>query len=292
MTTMISKDTFFSKKRTLNLSGTLHELSSPAVMGIINLTPDSFYDGGQYNSDTDVLNRCEAILSEGGTIIDIGAYSSRPGAEHIPEEEELGRLAPVLKLIRNKFPDALISVDTFRSGIARTVVQDYGVQIINDISAGEMDDNMLETIANLKVPYVMMHMKGTPQTMQQQTEYQNIIKEILKFFAVKVDKAKKLGIHDIIIDPGFGFGKNQEQNYLLLSRLSELRIFELPILVGVSRKSMIHKLLNSGPDQALAGTIAANTLALLNGANILRVHDVKEAVDSIKIVNAYKNSYL
>jgi dihydropteroate synthase len=289
---MISKDTFFSKKRTLNLSGTLHEFSSPAVMGIINLTPDSFYDGGQYNSDTDVLNRCEAILSEGGTIIDIGAYSSRPGAEHISEEEELGRLVPVLKLIRNKFPDALISVDTFRSGIARTVVQDYGVQIINDISAGEMDDNMLETIANLKVPYVMMHMKGTPQTMQQQTEYQNIIKEILKFFAVKVDKAKKLGIHDIIIDPGFGFGKNQEQNYLLLSRLSELRIFELPILVGVSRKSMIHKLLNSGPDQALAGTIAANTLALLNGANILRVHDVKEAVDSIKIVNAYKNSYL
>jgi len=287
---MISKDTFFSKKRTLNFAGTLYELSSPMVMGILNITPDSFYDGGRYTSDIDILKRCENILSEGGSVIDIGAYSSRPGAEHISEEQELDRLIPVLTLIRKEFPNALISIDTFRSNIAKTVVQDFGVQLINDISAGDMDESMLDTVAALKVPYIMMHMKGDPQTMHQQTDYQNLIKEILKHFAYKVEKAKKAGIHDIIIDPGFGFGKTLEQNYLLLSRLNELQIFELPVLVGVSRKSMIYKLLEATPDEALAGTISLNTLALLNGADILRVHDVKEAIDTVKIVKAYKNS--
>lgn len=289
---MISKDTFFSKKRTLNLSGTIVELSSPIVMGILNITPDSFYDGGRYTSDANILKRCEHILSEGGLVIDIGAYSSRPGAENVSEEEELNRLAPVLKMIRKEFPNAILSVDTFRSGIANIVVKDFGVNIINDISAGELDELMFETTASLKVPYIMMHMKGNPQTMQQQTNYQNLVKDILRYFSIRVDKAKKAGIMDIIIDPGFGFGKTQEQNYLLLARLKEFRIFELPIVVGISRKSMIYKLLDTTADNALAGTIALNTLAVANGANILRVHDVKEAVDTVKIVNAYKNSYL
>ena len=287
---MISKDTFFSKKRTLNFAGTLYELSSPMVMGILNITPDSFYGGSRHTTDTAILKRCECILSEGGTIIDIGAYSSRPGAEDISEELELNRLLSALTLIRKEFSNALLSVDTFRSNVAKVTVQDFGVQMINDISAGDLDENMLETIANLKVPYVMMHMKGNPQSMQQQTEYQNLIKDILSYFADKVAKAKKAGIHDIIIDPGLGFGKTLEQNYLLLSRLSELRIFELPVLAGLSRKSMIYKLLDTTPDNALAGTISLNTLALLNGADILRVHDVKEAIDTVKIVNAYKNS--
>ncbi len=289
---MISKDTFFSKKRTLNFAGTLYELSSPMVMGILNITPDSFYEGSRHVSDSDILKRCETVLFEGGDIIDIGAYSSRPGAVHISEEEELGRLGPALSLIRKSFPDALLSVDTFRSNVARAVVHDFGVQMINDISAGTLDEAMLETVAGLKVPYIMMHIKGDPRTMQQLTDYHDLVRDILKYFAEKVDQAKKAGIHDIIIDPGFGFGKTLEQNYHLLQRLSEFRIFELPILVGTSRKSMIYKLLDTSADKALAGTIAANTLALLNGADILRVHDVKEAIDAIKIVNAYKNSYL
>ena len=287
---MISKDTFFSKKRTLNLGGTLHKLSSPMVMGILNITPDSFYDGGRYTTDVEILSRCERILSEGAAIIDLGAYSSRPGAEDISEEQELERLLPVLKLIRKEFPKALVSVDTFRANVAKMAVADFGVEVINDISAGELDKNMLETVASLKVPYVMMHMKGNPQTMQQQTEYHSLIKDILKYFAERVDKAKKAGIRDIIIDPGFGFGKTLEQNYLLLSRLSEFRIFELPILVGLSRKSMIYKLLETSPDNALTGTVALQTIALLNGVDILRAHDVKEAIDTIKIVNAFKNS--
>ena len=290
--TMISKDTFFSKKRTLNFRGTLFDLSSPVVMGILNITPNSFYDGGRYTSETEILKRCEAILSEGASIIDLGAYSSRPKAESISEEEELSRLVPALKSIRKEFPNAFISVDTFRSEIARKVVCDFAVQMINDISAGQMDTAMIETIASLKVPYIMMHIKGTPQTMQQQTDYSNLILDILHYFAEKTEKARQLGIHDIILDPGFGFGKTIEQNYQLLSKLDEFRIFELPIMVGISRKSMIYKTLESTPERALAGTITANTLAILKGADILRVHDVKEAVDTIKIVKAYKNSYL
>ena len=289
---MISKDTFFSKKRTLNFAGTLYELTTPMVMGILNITPDSFYEGSRYTNEASVLQRCERILADGGAIIDIGAYSSRPGAEHISEEDELNRLVPALKMIRKTFPDALLSVDTFRANVARIVVRDFGVQMINDISAGTLDESMMETVASLNVPYVMMHIKGDPRTMQQLTEYDDLIRDILKYFAEKVEKAKMAGVQDIIIDPGFGFGKTLEQNYQLLSRLSDLRIFELPVLVGVSRKSMIYKLLEITADNALAGTVAVNTLALLNGANILRVHDVKEAVDTVKIVTTYKNSYL
>lgn len=289
---MISKDTFFSKKRTLNFAGTLYELHSPMVMGILNITPDSFYEGSRQTSETAILKRCEAILSEGGEIIDIGAYSSRPGAEHISEEEELERLVTALKSIRKAFPEALLSVDTFRSSIANIVVKDFGVQVINDISAGTLDELMLETVAALKVPYIMMHIKGDPRTMQQLTDYDDLILDILKYFAQKNDTAKKAGIQDIIIDPGFGFGKTLEQNYQLLGRLNELQIFELPVLVGVSRKSMIYKLFETSADKALTGTISLNTIALLNGADILRVHDVKEAVETIKIVTAYKNSYL
>jgi dihydropteroate synthase len=289
---MISKDTFFSKKQTLNFRGTLFDLSSPVVIGILNITPDSFYDGGKYTTEYEILKRCEKILSEGASIIDIGAYSSRPGAENISEEQELSRLAEALQCIRREFPEAIISVDTFRSGIASSVVNDFNVQMINDISAGLMDNVMIETIAGLKVPYIMMHMRGTPQIMQQQTDYEHLIRDILKYFAERTEKARQAGIHDIIIDPGFGFGKTVEQNYQLLSGLDEFRILELPMMVGLSRKSMISKTISSSPEHALAGTITANTLALLKGADMLRVHDVKEAVDSIKVVQAYKNSYL
>jgi len=287
---MNSKDTFFSKSRTLNLRGTLYELSSPVVMGILNITPDSFFEGCRFTTESDILKRCEDILSQGGEIIDIGAYSSRPLAEHISEEDELNRLLEALRVIRKEFPGAILSVDTFRAGIARKVIEEFGVQMINDISAGDMDEQMMTTVAELKVPYVMMHMKGTPQTMQQQTQYEHLIRDITRYFAEKIDKAKKMGIHDIIIDPGFGFGKDLKQNYLLLSKLNEFRIFQLPMLIGISRKSMISNILETTPSNALAGTIAANTLALMNGADILRVHDVKEAFDTIQIVKAYKNS--
>jgi dihydropteroate synthase len=289
---MISKDTFFSKKRTLNFRGTLFDLSSPVVMGILNITPDSFYDGGRYTTKTEILKRCENILFEGASIIDIGAYSSRPGAENISEEEELTRLATTLQYIRKEFPESFISVDTFRSGIAQKVVNDFNIQMINDISAGLMDTAMLETIGDLKVPYVMMHMKGTPQNMQQQTSYDHLIRDILRYFAERTEKARQAGIQDLIIDPGFGFSKTAEQSFQLLSGLDEFRILELPLMVGLSRKSSISKAIGSTSEHALAGTIAANTIALLKGADILRVHDVKEAVDTIKVVQAYKNSYL
>jgi dihydropteroate synthase len=289
---MISKDTFFSKKRTLNFAGTLFELSSPLVMGILNVTPDSFYTGSRFYQEEDIVKRCEAILAEGGAMIDIGAYSSRPKAEDISVEEEMDRLIPALRAIRKQFPDVIISVDTFRADVAEMAVRDFGVQLINDISGGDMDERMFEVISVLKVPYVMMHMAGTPQTMQELPHSTHILKDVLRYFAEKAEKAKKYGLQDLIIDPGFGFGKTREQNYELLSRLDEFRVFELPVLVGLSRKSMIYKELNTIPENAMAGTIAANTLAVLNGADILRVHDVKEAVDTVKIVNAYKNAYL
>ncbi len=289
---MISKDTFFSKKRTINFRGTLFDFSTPIIMGIVNVTPDSFYSASRTTSDTEILKRCEKVANEGADIIDIGAYSSRPGAINISEEEELNRLIPALTIIRKRFPYFLLSVDTFRSGVAQKVIDEFDVQMINDISGGEMDDKMFTTVARNKVPYIMMHMKGNPQTMQQNTDYKNFIKDIFQYFATRIDLAKREGITDIIIDPGFGFGKSLEQNYELLNRLDEFRIFELPILAGLSRKSMISKVVETDTNEALAGTIAANTLALLGGANILRVHDVKEAMDTIKIVSAYKNSYI
>jgi dihydropteroate synthase len=290
--TMPTKDTFFSKKRTLNLRGAMVEITQPVVMGILNVTPDSFYDGGSYIFEEQIIKRCEQILTEGALIIDIGAYSSRPGAEHISEEEELHRLNGALKPIRARFPDAILSVDTFRAGVARQMVENWNVQIVNDISAGELDLLMMETVADLRVPYIMMHMKGSPQNMQQNVSYDDYIYDLLRYFSIKVEKARQAGIKDVILDPGFGFSKTLEQNYQLLRQLSEFRIFELPLLVGVSRKSMIYKTINTDSANALAGTVSANTLALLNGADILRVHDVKEAVDAIQIVSAYKNVYI
>ncbi len=271
-------------EKTINLKGKLYTFDQAMVMGILNITPDSFYDGGKYNIKSDVLSRCEQVLTEGADVIDIGAYSSRPGAKHISEEDEIDRLLQSLDWIKKEFPDAIISVDTFRSGIAKRVVEDYGVDIINDISAGEMDKNMFETISKLKVPYIMMHMKGTPQNMQNEPNYTNLIQEISNYFSAKIRELSLLGHNDIIIDPGFGFGKNLDHNYTLLREMKQLQLFNLPLLVGLSRKSMIYKFLELDSTGALNGTTSLNTIALLNGANILRVHDVKEGVECVKLV--------
>lgn len=284
------KDTFFSKKHTINLSGDLIDLSIPKIMGILNITPDSFFDGGKYTSEQFIEKRVEELLSEGADIIDIGAYSSRPGAKDVCIEEEKKRLELALQIIRKKFKNVYVSVDTFRAEIAQWVVQEFGCQMINDISAGEMDSNMFATIADLKVPYIMMHMKGTPENMQNSPNYDDLIKEIVKYFAQKVDQLKQLGVNDVILDPGFGFGKTMDHNYKLLNGLSSFRMFELPLLVGISRKSMIYKFLDSNPEQALNGTSVLNTIALLNGANILRVHDVKEAAEVVKLVSKTQSS--
>jgi len=253
-------------------------------MGILNITPDSFFDGGKYQLQKDIEQRCEEILSEGADIIDIGAYSSRPGAFHVSEEDELKRLNQSLGWIRSKYPDAVISVDTFRSGVSRRVVNDYAVDIINDISGGMMDENMFATIGELGVPYVLMHMQGTPQNMQSNPQYKNLVGDITLFFAQQIKKLTRLGAKDVILDVGFGFGKTLEHNYELLRELKQFEMFNLPLLVGVSRKSMIYKLLDIMPERALNGTTALNTIALLNGANILRVHDVKEAAECINLV--------
>jgi len=271
--------------KTINCNGELLNLDKPIVMGILNITPDSFYAGSRFVTEKEILNRVNEIILQGGTIIDIGAYSSRPNAIHITEREELERLEFALKIINKNFDNLIISVDTFRANIAKIVVQNFGVSIINDISSGEMDNKMFETIAELNVPYVMMHMKGTPQDMQTNCKYDNLMKEIILYFSAKIEKLKLLGVKDIIIDTGFGFGKDLEQNYELLNKLHNFDIFELPILVGVSRKSMIYKLLETSPENSLNGTTVLNTIALQKGANILRVHDVNEAVELIKIMN-------
>ncbi len=281
---MAGKNTVFQQKSTLNVRGTLLDLSKPRIMGILNLTPDSFYDGGRNNNLNDALKKTEQILSEGADIIDIGAYSSRPGAEHISEETESERLIPVLRAIVSEFPDAILSIDTFRSGIARMAVNE-GAAMINDISAGAMDSEMFQTIANLGVPYIIMHMKGTPQTMASQNDYENITTEVCQYFASRIQELKNMGVIDLIVDPGFGFAKNLEQNYELLANLEHLKSTGHPVLAALSRKSMIYKLLETDAEHALNGTTAANTIALLKGANILRVHDVKEAKEVLKIVN-------
>ena len=256
-------------------------------MGILNVTPDSFYDGGIYKKDTDVLKKVEKMLNEGATFIDIGAYSSRPNADHISEEEELKRILPVINLVLKEFPDTIISADTFRSVVAKESIE-AGASVINDISAGNLDSNMLKTIAKLQVPYIMMHMKGTPQTMRNLTDYKDLLKEVLFYFSERIAAAKQMGIIDLIIDPGFGFSKTIDQNFELLNNLEELRFTELPMLVGVSRKSMIFKSLNSSPKEALNGTSVLNTIAIQKGASILRVHDVKEAMECIKLTNLLK----
>ncbi len=266
----------------INCKGNLIDLSSPKVMGILNITPDSFYDGGKFNSDKDILNQTEKMLSEGATFIDIGAYSSRPSAQHISEEEELKRITPVIELLSKKFPDILISVDTFRSNVAKECINN-GACMINDISAGSMDDNMFSIIAKLQVPYIMMHMQGTPQNMQSDPTYEDIVHEIILYFSNKISQLRVLGVNDIIIDVGFGFGKTLEQNYKLLNELALFKNLDLPILTGISRKSMLYKLLDTTPDKSLNATTVANTITLLNGTTILRVHDVKEANEAIKI---------
>ena len=272
----------------INANGKLMDLSEPQVMGILNVTPDSFYAGSRAETERDITQRIHQIVNEGASIIDIGAYSSRPNAQHISAEEEMSRLRTGLELIRKHHPEAIVSVDTFRADIARMCVEEYGVAIINDISAGNMDEQMFSTIARLGVPYIIMHMKGTPQNMQENPHYDHFLKEIFYYFSEKVQKLRDLGAKDIIIDPGFGFGKTIEHNYELMNHLEEFHLFELPILVGISRKSMIYRLLGITPEEALNGTTALNTIALTKGAHILRVHDVKEAVECVKIVQKMK----
>ena len=274
--------------KALNCKGRLLPLDQPVVMGILNITPDSFYAGSRKQTEAEIAARAEAILQEGGTIIDIGGYSSRPGAAEVSEEEEMARLETALRVLNLEFPDAVLSVDTFRSAIARRCVEEFGVAIVNDISGGELDKDMFRTIADLRVPYVMMHMRGTPQTMQQHTQYEHLTADILQWFAAKLETLYQMGANDVIIDPGFGFSKTLEQNYELMRHLSDFRIFGLPLLVGISRKSMIYKLLGGTPTESLNGTSVLNTYALLNGADILRVHDVREAVEAIRLVEQVK----
>lgn len=274
----------------MNVNGKLMDLSHPQVMGILNVTPDSFYAGSRQQTEKDIINRADQIVEEGASIIDIGAYSSRPQAENISPEEEMRRLRTGLEIINRHHPGSVVSVDTFRAEVARMCVEEYGAAIINDISAGEMDPQMFGTIARLGVPYIIMHMQGTPQNMQMNPHYDNLLKEVFFYFSEKVQKLRDLGVKDIILDPGFGFGKTLEHNYRLMNHLEEFSIFELPVLVGVSRKSMIYKLLGGTPDDALNGTTVLNTVSLLKGANILRVHDVKVAVETVQIVQKMKAS--
>lgn len=267
---------------TINCKGHLIDFEIPKIMGILNATPDSFYDGGTYTDEKAIVNRAEQILSQGAAFIDIGGYSSRPGAAFVSEDEEIERVVPVVRLILQHFPDALLSIDTFRSGVAKASIEN-GAALINDISAGLLDPKMLETVGELRVPYVMMHMRGNPQTMQQFIGYEDIVKELLSYFSERVRAAREFGISDIIIDPGFGFSKTLEQNYEVLQKLDLLQMLELPILAGVSRKSMIYKALEVTASQAGNGTTVLNTLALAKGANVLRVHDVKEAAETVKL---------
>lgn len=276
------QDTFFSKKNHIRCKGKILNLDECLVMGILNLTPDSFFDGGQNNELTEITKKVEKMLSDGASIIDIGGYSSRPGAIEISEDEELKRVIPVIKHLTNEFPEIVISIDTFRSDVARKSIE-VGASIVNDISAGEMDKNMYKTVAELQVTYIMMHMQGTPQNMQQNPNYNNVVTEVLSYFETKIKQLKELGINDLIIDPGFGFGKTVEHNYELLQQMERFNELNAPILVGFSRKSMINKVLGTTPETALNGTTALNTLALTKGANILRVHDVKEAKQAVDL---------
>ncbi len=272
---------------TINCLGKLIDLTTPKVMGILNITPNSFYDGGQYVTEKSILNQVEKMLLEGAAFIDLGAYSSKPNAALVSEEEEIERLLPVIKSVLKHFPDTLLSIDTFRSEVAK-VSLDLGAAMINDIAAGNLDEKMFETIAKYQVPYVMMHMKGTPQTMTLLTQYDNIVKEMLFYFSEKIATARSFGINDLVVDPGFGFAKTLEQNYEVLQHLELFQNLELPILVGVSRKSMVYKILETNAEDALNGTTVLNTIALTKGANILRVHDVKEAVEAAKLFTSSK----
>jgi dihydropteroate synthase len=270
---------------TINCKGNLIDLTTPKIMGILNVTPNSFFDGGNYKSESEILNQVEKMLFQGATFIDIGAYSSKPNAELVSENEELSRILPVVDLVLKNFPQTLLSIDTFRNKVAQKCIEN-GAALINDIAAGNLDENMMATVAKFQVPYIMMHSRGNPQTMQQLTNYENITKEILFYFSEKITKARSLGINDLIVDPGFGFAKKQEQNYEVLQKMELLHLLELPILVGFSRKSMIYKVLENNAQEALNGTTVLNTIALSKGAKILRVHDVKEAVECVKLYSA------
>ena len=270
---------------TINCAGKLIDLSIPKIMGILNITPDSFYDGGRYNSDKKILDHVEKMIIDGAIFIDIGAYSSRPGGVDIDENEELKRIIPAVELVNKKFPEIIISVDTFRSKVAEACLNS-GAAIINDISASQLDEKMMETIAKYNVPYIIMHMKGNPQNMMDKTNYDDMLQEMIKYFSKKINQAISYKINDIIIDPGFGFAKNIKQNYDLLNHLDLLKILDKPIMVGISRKSMIYKSLDSTPQEALNGTTVLNTVALIKGASILRVHDVKEANECIKLIGS------
>lgn len=271
----------------INCNGNLIDLTTPKVMGILNVTPNSFYDGGKHKEINSIIHQVDKMISEGADFIDIGAYSSKESAEFVSEEEEIKRLVPIVKSLVDTFPNIILSVDTFRAQVAKASVEN-GVAMVNDIAAGLLDDKMLETVAELKVPYIMMHMRGNPQTMQSLTQYDDIVKEMIFYFSERIQKARSFGISDIIIDPGFGFAKTLEQNYEVLHKMELFEMLELPILVGVSRKSMIYKVLENSPQEALNGTSVLNTIALQKGAKILRVHDVKEAVECIKLVSKLK----
>ena len=271
---------------TLNLRGTLYPLDEPKIMGILNVTPDSFFAESRTPDDEHIAQRVKRLMDDGADMIDIGGYSSRPGADDVSEEEEMDRLRRGLRIIRQLYPEVPVSVDTFRSGVARMCIEEEGADIINDISGGMMDKQMFKTVARLGVPYIMMHMQGTPDTMQVAPHYDNLRREVMLYFAQRIDRLCQMGAKDIIVDPGFGFGKTVEHNYELMEHLEDFHIFHLPILVGISRKSMIYKLLGGTPQTALNGTTVLNTISLLKGAHILRVHDVKEAVETKRIVMA------
>jgi len=280
-----AKDTFFSKNRSLNCRGRLLSLASPRVMGILNVTPDSFHDGGHYTEPTAAVDRAGEMLSHGADIIDVGAASSRPGAEMISPELELERLEPAMYALREAFPDAIVSIDTTHAQVAEKMVTDFGADLINDISAGDLDPAMFPMITKLKVPYIIMHMKGIPGNMQLNPEYQNVTDEIIRYFSEKVHQLHQRGVSDVMIDPGFGFGKNLEHNYELLSQVSDFQMFQLPIVAGVSRKSMISGLLGSSRNESLNGTTAVHMILLQKGVDIIRVHDVKEAAEAVTIFN-------
>jgi len=274
--------------KTININGQLIDFQKPLVMGILNITPDSFYTYSRSYTVEDIVKRVKQIQSEGGDIIDVGAYSTRPGNEEVSVEEETKRLREGLKILRRILPNALVSVDTCRADLARMCVEEFGVGIINDVSGGEYDKDMFATIARLQVPYVLTHIKGSPFNMVKNPRYANVTRDVLNHLSERVNRLHDAGVNDIIIDPGFGFGKTVDQNYELMANLQKFEVFEMPIMVGISRKSMIYKLLRTEPEKALTGTVALNTTALLKGANILRVHDVKEATEVVKIVEAMR----
>lgn len=279
-----SKDTFFSTNQSLDLRGNLMDLARPRVMGILNITPDSFYDGGRYTEEYRIIDHVTFMVDSGADIIDVGGCSSRPGAGVPDAREESERVLPVLKLIRDRYPDIPLSLDTFRSRLAEKAIAECGVDMINDVSGGEMDPGMYNVVSKYQVPYIVMHMRGIPANMQTLTEYGNILKDLLGYFTRKTDQLRQMGLNDIIIDPGFGFAKTLEQNYYLLKHLSAFRMLNTPVMVGFSRKSMIYKYLDINASEALPGTIVLNTIALLQGVDILRVHDVREAVEAIALV--------